>query len=702
VKISYVNVVNYKGLKNITTPISNFICVIGENNAGKSSLLQAILLFLRGNKISKSEFYNPSEEIRIEVSFSGITDDALEVIADEHREKIKKYIKNGNIEFVRKYIIDGSSELRIVSDVPIEEKYSQEVINDSLRGKTGNAIITHLRNFYSEFAAEIAIDSATTITKAKELLNNYIENMPSEKLKKGDVPLPTGIENSVRAIFPEPIYIPAVKDLTDDLKTKEAASFGKLLNILLNVIEEDLTEATETFENIRKKLNRVIEKDGSISDERLEKVKDIEKTIQKNLQETFRNVSIELEVPPPEIKTVLANATIIADDGVRGTVDQKGDGFKRAIAFSILRSYVQLSQNAEWQKKNESKNLKNKFIFLFEEPELYLHPRAQNILFDALSLISNNHQVAVTTHSPMFFSSEKTTTFIKIIKNKNEGYKPFGMVLPVNISDISERDKFQLISFEASNVAFFSNKILLVEGDSEMIVLPHIAKTLNHNWNFKTSSISLVKINGKGSFKRYLDFFSRFNVDVYLLADLDIILKDFDKVNPDEEMKNIRVSLIQEIDKLIEKESLSVIPKASTYSDELSKERAKKIISEIIETRKNEDMNKTLCLLEELFVFEKNKPRYSILKRTDSSDITQIKDNLLGNLREKKIFVLEKGEIEEYYPNNVIGTDKPSKAQDFCKKVKSADEIRKLFSNTESSKNIKTEIDYIMEALFET
>lgn len=165
----------------------------------------------------------------------------------------------------------------------------------------------------------------------------------------------------------------------------------------------------------------MVQDDGTTVDERMERVKAIENTIQANLQETFRNVSIELEIPPPEIKTVLSNATIVADDGVRGPVDNKGDGFKRAITFSILRSYVQLSQDDTWRKAGDvAKPGRQRFLFLFEEPELYLHPHAQNILYDALALIADRHQVIVTTHSPFFFSADETTTFVKVKKERRE------------------------------------------------------------------------------------------------------------------------------------------------------------------------------------------------------------------------------------------------------------------------------------------
>ena len=166
-------------------------------------------------------------------------------------------------------------------------------------------------------------DLVTTQTAAKEIVQRYIDTLSPDQLEVADVPLPTGIDNSIRSILPEPVYIPAVKDLGDELKTRESASFGKLLSILLDVIEDDLSEAAETFDALRRKLNRVVLEDGSVADDRMDRVRDIEDAIQRNLEETFRNVKIELEIPPPEIKSVLSSATIVADDGVRGPIDNK-------------------------------------------------------------------------------------------------------------------------------------------------------------------------------------------------------------------------------------------------------------------------------------------------------------------------------------------------------------------------------------------
>ena len=534
-KLTNIAVQNYKGLHETECSLSNFVCAIGENNAGKSSLLQSLLLFVNGTKLSRAEFYNPEEDILITVTLSNVTEDTLSGLLEEHRTKITPYLSGETLILARRYSsTDGSSKLRVVTDVPRDPKYRPEQLDNLFKGKKGKENGETLLASYPEIVNPDDAPLITTQKAAKEAVENYVARLPPDDLVKEDIPLPTGIDNSIRSLLPEPVYIPAVKDLSDDLKTKESASFGKLLNILLDVIEDDLTEAAETFESLRKKLNRVVQEDGTIVDERMEKVQAIEHTIQANLEETFRNVSIELEIPPPEIKTVLSNATILADDGVRGPIDNKGDGFKRAITFSILRSYVQLSQDDTWRRDGDAaKPVRDKFLFLFEEPELYLHPHAQNILFDALALISARHQVLVTTHSPLFFSADETKTFAKVKKMSPDGLpKPIGEFSVIDLTDVTERDRFQLISFESSNLAFFSSRIVLVEGDSELIALPHIAQLLHPNWDFKSASINLIRISGKGSFLRYRAFFDRFGVEIAIVADLDVLVDGFDKLQP--------------------------------------------------------------------------------------------------------------------------------------------------------------------------
>lgn len=701
-KLEHIEIENYKGLAHASSKLDDFSCVIGENNAGKSTLLQSVLLLINGTKLSSHEYFDPKNEILITGTFSGLTDDILEKIGEENKKKLEKYVTDTSITLARRYAVDGTSKLRIVTSIPSESKYREEKIDEVFKGKKGKELSETFQAFYPEVASIEASNALVTQKAAKELVDKYVSALPQEKLILADIALPTGIDNSIRGILPEPIYIPAVKDFSDDLKTKESASFGKLLHILLEVIESDLSEAVETFEALRKKLNRVIGDDGLISDERMERVKAIEATIQKNLQETFRDVSIEINIPPPEVKSILSNATIVADDGMRGPVENKGDGFKRAITFSILRTYVQLSQHADWKKPDDKlKSTKDRFLFLFEEPELYLHPQAQNILFEALSLIAKTQQVLVTTHSPLFFSPNITKTFIKIYKHRlPEQVKPQSICLTIDLNDIPTKDQFQIISFETGSHAFFSRRVILVEGDSELIALPHIAKMINDQWDLKANSISLVKISGKGSFKRYRDFFSKFNVNIMLVSDLDVLLDGFDKTDASDEMKAMRSDLLVAVDKIISDENLLANPRPKLLKEELQRERVKALHLALVNAREMANVAEQCRILDEIFVFQKTQPRLEVLSDSSRADIVLKKRELLAALRTKGIFVLEKGAIEEYYPDTVTGGDKPSMAQSFCKLVKNKEEVLSLCQVLDLAGVPTPELEVIMGQIF--
>lgn len=698
-KIEKITSSNFKGLKHVEADLSEFTCVIGQNNAGKSSLLQSILIFIEGPKLPKDVYYDQNNNIVFTGTLKGIDEDVLRKLNPRHREKIEAFILNGEITFSRIYKPGEGGELKIRTIIPKEEKFQKRKIDEFFLKKNSSEVTAVLLEHYKEIADEDVLKSITTQGKAKELVLSYASSLPESEKINSDEPIPSGIDSSVKALFPEPIYIPAVKDLSDELKTKDSTSFGKILKVLLSVIEGELTDAKETFDALKKKLNRYMSEDGEHKDERVEYLRTVETTIQNNLSEIFDSVKIELEIPPPEIKSILSNTTIYANDGARSLVDYKGDGFKRAVTFSILQSYIQLSHSKMNGDENDGRDTAH-YIFLFEEPELFLHPRAQNILFDALSKLSTKYQTIISSHSPTFFSSDETKTFIKMYKCNQTAGKPQSRCVTANLSDLSVKDKFQLISYETSNLAFFSDKIVLVEGDSELIVFPHLSKVIDAGWNFKSSSINITKSNGKGSFSRYSDFFGRFGTEVYVIADLDILLEDFDKLVPTDEERAVREHLLKIVDSLIKEENLKQDPSPKLLKSEIQRERSKRIYQSLIEARKNNDSEKIIDLLDEFFIFELTRPRMEVLKDSNYNEVLNTKRKLLDLLRRRNVFVLEKGAIEEYYPNSIVGSDKPTKAQNFCSNISLKEHLATCCDEVEYDGKNVNELELILSCIF--
>ncbi len=546
-KLCHLHVLNYRGIRDVSIPLSPFVCITGENNAGKSSLLQCLSLFLSGSALKVTDYFDTNKAISITVRLAEVTPEDLNLLAEEHRERIAELVVDKYLTLVRMYGTDAKSQLGYDGLVPREPSYSPDNVAALVAGKKGSQLRDAVLVKFPELAGHV--NASTTHGAVKDLVVKLGDALPAADKSTQFIPLPTGLDKSVIPMLPERIYIPAVKDLADDTKTAETSSFGKILAIVMKAIEPLLAEEKDLFDNLSRKLTRVLGADGKVEDGRLPEIKTIEQTIERYVRESFASVSLEIEIPPPELKSVLATARILADDGVRGPLELKGDGLRRAVVFSILRAYVELARAATNEGESQEGKSERGYLLLFEEPELFLHPDAQKILFDALGVFSKKNHVVVTTHSPLFLGPEATATFIRLSKASEAGVgKPFTKSCHIDLTGVTPRDEFQIVCFENNSAAFFSKRIVLVEGDSDFIVFPHIAEALNEDWNCRSRSVAFVRVGGKGSIARYRSFFAKFDVPVFVITDLDCLLDDFDKLAPSDAAKALRADLILKVD----------------------------------------------------------------------------------------------------------------------------------------------------------
>lgn len=675
-KIEHLRILNYKGLRDIDIPLSRFVCLIGENNAGKSSVLQALSLFFTGSTLPRTHYFEVSENVRVEVTLSEITDADIGRLAEDHRPRIKGIVRNGALTLVRIYGADGKSTLKYRKLLPQEARFSDSAIAELVKGKKpGKPFVDFVVAQYPELSGIVTVSMNQGDIKAK--IQEFADSLPDDQKTLADADLPTGIDKSISGMVPEPIYIPAVKDLKDDVKTGESTPFGKVLGILLKAIEPHLSEEKTLFEQLNSKLNRVLLPDGTESDNRLTPVKTIERTVEKFVQDSFRAVKLRFVIPPPELKTVLSSALIYANDGVDGLVETKGDGLRRAIVFAILRSFVELSKNGLIADQESQSTGDPGYLLLFEEPELYLHPKAQEVLFDALSAFSQKHPVVVTTHSPSFFGPQATTTFVKMKKKTDTALtpKPFGAARPIDLGETSARDQFQIICYENNNIAFFSDTVVLVEGDSDIIVLPHLAKIIDPSWNCSHLPVRFARIGGKGNIRRYRRFFERFDTRVLVVADLDLLVGgEFDQIDPTEEVRNLREQLLQAADALLECKGGVPEPKADQVKDAHARGDLRALWRRVRQLKAQHSAGQIPWSdvetgIDEFFAWERYWGRRDTIRESSDPSLLALKMALLENMRRHGVFVLERGAIENYYPDAVCGDSKPIKAQNFCNTV---------------------------------
>jgi putative ATP-dependent endonuclease of OLD family len=694
--LEQIAITNFKGLKAATFKATMFSCLVGENNAGKSTVLQAIVAALKQVGLASSQLYDPELCGEFKLVFSGITDADLERLGETHRGKIEPLVMQGRFTLIARCKAGEKAEYRILKKVPRDARYRDDAMEQVFKGKRGgNAIRAALEENYPEFIAN-APEDLSTIGRATDYLHQHLTGLGEQELEIVDGPLPSGMASSITALMPEPIYIPAVKNLADDMKTTQSTSFGRLLGLLLEDMEPDLARISASLLQLDALLNRIT-RDGTRVDERHEKVKSLENLLEGILCQNFPSAKVELAIPPPQLRAILNTAEIYIDDGSRDLIENKGDGIKRSLTFALLQAYVQ-----KQRERTADGAAQRPLLFLFEEPELYLHPRSQKVLFDTLAAISSTHQVIVTTHSPLFFAPGVTAGFTRVAKEASAP-KPVGVLYPIDFAlDRASAEVFRLTRFENADAAFFSSRVVLFEGQSDDSYLKHVARKLSLDWDFERKSIGLVRVDGKGNFGKYRAFFQSFGMKVMIVADLDALFKDYEHLGADEASNAMRAEAIQRIDARIQETRLAATPSASQIRDRFNRHSFREAYTNARTGLRNMQTARVvdddaLAQLDSLFSWESELSRCLACREDPVCAMAIVP--LLDHLRTQGICVLSKGAIEEYYPDDCPADgSKPSQALKAASMIET--EAHALALSGPLGPNRQPEFKEILVALF--
>lgn len=162
---------------------------------------------------------------------------------------------------------------------------------------------------------------------------------------------------------------------------------------------------------------------------------------------------------------------------------------------------------------------------LIEEIEAHLHPQAQMQAVQNFQSDKHEVQIILTTHSPNIGS--KLDLQELIICTEGSAF-PMGAAH----SELAKDDYVFLEKFLDVTKAnlFFSKGLILVEGWSEEIIVPELAKALG--FDFTRLGVSVINV-GSLAFMRYANIFKRkrepyFKKPVSIVTDVDLKPKEFD------------------------------------------------------------------------------------------------------------------------------------------------------------------------------
>ena len=136
---------------------------------------------------------------------------------------------------------------------------------------------------------------------------------------------------------------------------------------------------------------------------------------------------------------------------------------------------------------------------LLEEPEAHLHPQYQNTFFEYLSSLTDRGlQIFITSHSPTI-TAKSDINNVKVLQRQGSSVKAFCFNI-LTEADYADSNRKYLRKFldTTKSQMFFANGSILVEGIAEAILLPILSrKFLNpRKIDLEKHGIEIVNIGG--------------------------------------------------------------------------------------------------------------------------------------------------------------------------------------------------------------
>lgn len=447
IAVTDVRVSNFRSLANIEVALGDLTVLIGANNAGKTSFLDALFAAIGAGRRTLS-----SDDIRL-----------------AHGEAMAPKDRVVTVD-VRIFPI-GADGKRAAS-------FPEGSFWTTLWG-TSFVLDLDIDSDLGEFIA-----FRTTLTWSIAKADYVIDRKPLTEWRDFADWLATPVtEKSVTAAQLEPIalhYIDAKRDLDDDLRRQ--GSFWRRMTDDLGLPSADVEELENTLTLINQ---QIVDKS--------EILKHLKSSLS-DLQSVVSADSAGIDIAPVARKLRDLSKGVDVSFSTAGAqsfpLARHGMGTRSLASLLVFRAF------ASWRNlKANAGGDKIHSVLALEEPESHLHPQAQRSLFAHIKAITG--QRIVSTHSPYFAGQAQLEDLRLFIKQGGDTTATrLDLVKLTNPDDLR---KLQETVIESRGDLLFSRAVIFFEGQTEEQALPIWAQAY---WGASIHELgfSFVRVNGTDYF----------------------------------------------------------------------------------------------------------------------------------------------------------------------------------------------------------
>jgi len=556
--IDCVDIQNFRKLKKCRIDFSaEETVLVGANNSGKTTAMDALIIFLDKKNFSTRDFTLSNWLDLNEIGNSWLNESEI----DKLDFSIEKWINN-------------SPSLDIWFNVESNEiHYITHLIptldwNGGLLGVRLQLEPNFVEQVYEEFLSMVS-NSKMILGESENNVQMWPNDLWDFLDKKGNL----NKLFSIKTYLLNPTLKSSIQELTPDNLPIDGDIIKGLIKVdIINAqrgFSDINSESNETsnIKNLSSQLRGYYDKHLNPSEnptkddlKALSAIQQAKKLFEDNLTRSFQPSLNELEIlnypgfGNPKINLSSKFNTVdslnhdsavlysLCDEIPNLTLPEKynGLGYQNLISmiFKLIRfrdEWMRVGKNYNSEKENEIE-FEPLHLVLIEEPEAHLHAQVQQVFIKEAYKVLRNHkdlknshfktQLLVSTHSN-HISHEIDFTSLRYFKRIHEQKKIINISEVVNLSETfgtkDDSTKFAIRYLKANHSdLFFADAVILVEGPVERMLIPHFIKK-NHK-NLNSCYISILEIGGSHA--------QTLKPLIENLGLITLIITDLDSVDP--------------------------------------------------------------------------------------------------------------------------------------------------------------------------
>lgn len=523
-KIESVRIENFRTFKNEIIYFDDYSCFVGPNGAGKSTVLNALNVFFRQYKDSKTDLCKLSiddfhhkdttQPIAITVTFSDLSDSAKTSLSDYVRQD--KLIVTAKAEYdegtERAEVKQFGNRLGMTSFRSWFEAEKEKKSASDLK-----EIFSNLRKEWSEIeTASSKADMADALRKYETENPDQCDLIPSEDQFYGVTKGSNRLAQHIQWVF-----VSASKDVSEEAEETKNSALGQLLsrairakvnfsekvNVLRSTLKSDYQAMLDAEQSVLSNLSLSLEEKLKLwanpnASAKVQWKQDPEK-------------SIKVEEPWAHIQ--------LGEKGFESDLARFGHGMQRSYLLTLLQELADI----------EEENAPT-LVMAIEEPELYQHPPQARYLSEVLQdLASEKSQIIVCSHSPYFIPGDDFAA-VRIVRE--EGEPTHSKVNYLSYTDLSETLKgagdkaikengmlaklFPTLRPEISEM-FFCKKLVLVEGIEDVAYLTTYFQLTGKMNEVRRTGLHVIPVGGKSEIIKPLAIATLLKIPIFVVCDAD-------------------------------------------------------------------------------------------------------------------------------------------------------------------------------------